>query len=158
MAASPQEIMAARLFFNAAFPTMQVLIDDKYDLKKKFCNFSGTVQFGAKNDGELLACHMIFDNGKLTVKEGPAEKADLTINAPESLETLKTGGSIMEYPRERVENQIEVLGLNRCLPFSVNTTAVNDSPCPCVTERQVVPIYIIIHHKRYDFKSKFSLR
>ncbi|MBQ6468539.1 MAG: hypothetical protein IJJ50_00615 [Lachnospiraceae bacterium] len=82
MAASPQEIMAARLFFNAAFPTMQVLIDDKYDLKKKFCNFSGTVQFGAKNDGELLACHMIFDNGKLTVKEGPAEKADLTLTFP----------------------------------------------------------------------------
>ena len=82
MAASPQEIMAARLFFNAAFPTMQVLIDDKYDLKKKFYNFSGVVQFGAKNDGELLACHMIFDNGKLTVKEGAAEKADLTLTFP----------------------------------------------------------------------------
>ncbi|MBE5997067.1 MAG: hypothetical protein E7240_06920 [Lachnospiraceae bacterium] len=79
MAASQQEIMAAKLFFNAAFPTMQVLLDDDYKLTKKFHRFSGVVQFGAKNDGELLCCHMIFDNGKLTVKEGPAEKADLTL-------------------------------------------------------------------------------
>lgn len=60
MAATSQEIMAARLFFNAAFPTMQVLIDDDYNLKKKFHNFSGVIQFGAKNDGELLCCHMIL--------------------------------------------------------------------------------------------------
>ena len=79
MAATAQEIMAARLFYNAAFPTMQVLIDDDYSLKKKFHNFSGVVQFGAKNDGELLCCHMIFDNGTIKVYEGPAEKPDLSL-------------------------------------------------------------------------------
>ncbi|MBQ6315076.1 MAG: hypothetical protein IJI11_05690 [Mogibacterium sp.] len=82
MAATSQEIMAAKLFFNAAFPTMQVLIDDDYNLKKTFHNFSGVVQFGARNDGELLCCHLIFDNGKLTVIEGPAEKPDLTLTFP----------------------------------------------------------------------------
>ena len=79
MAATSQEIMAARLFFNAAFPTMQVLIDDDYNLKKKFHNFSGVIQFGAKNDGELLCCHMVFDNGTIKVFEGPAEKPDLSL-------------------------------------------------------------------------------
>ena len=82
MAATAQEIMAARLFYNAAFPTMQVLIDDDYNLKKKFHNFSGVIQFGAKNDGELLCCHMVFDNGNLKVYEGPAEKPDLTMTFP----------------------------------------------------------------------------
>ena len=28
MSASPQDLMTAKLFFNAAFPTMQVLLDD----------------------------------------------------------------------------------------------------------------------------------
>ena len=82
MAATAQEIMAARLFYNAAFPTMQVLIDDDYNLKKNFHNFSGVIQFGAKNDGELLCCHMVFDNGNLKVYEGPAEKPDLTMTFP----------------------------------------------------------------------------
>ena len=82
MAATPKEIMTARLFFNAAFPTMQVLMDDDYELKKKFHDFSGVVQFGAKNDGELLCCHLIFDKGTLKVAEGPAEKADLTLTFP----------------------------------------------------------------------------
>ena len=94
MAASPQEIMAAKLFYNAAFPTMQVLLDDDYKLTKKFHRFSGVVQFGAKNDGELLCCHLIFDNGTLKVAEGPAEKPDLTLtfsSVPKMLALLKGG-------------------------------------------------------------------
>ena len=47
MAATAQEIMAARLFYNAAFPTMQVLIDDDYSLKKKFHNFNSVGNFGS---------------------------------------------------------------------------------------------------------------
>ncbi len=89
MAATSQELMAAKLFFNAAFPTMQVLLDDDYNLKKKFHKFSGVVQFGARNDGELLCCHMIFDNGKLTVVQGPAEKPDLTLTFSSVSKMLK---------------------------------------------------------------------
>lgn len=79
MSASAQELMTAKLFFNAAFPTMQVLLDDDPNLHKKFKSFQGTVQFGAKNDGELLCCHLIFDNGTVTVVQGPAEAPDLTL-------------------------------------------------------------------------------
>ena len=94
MGATSQEIMAARLFYNAAFPTMQVLIDDDYNLKKKFHNFSGVFQFGAKNDDELLCCHLIFDNDTLKVVEGPAEKPDLSLtfpSVPKMLALLKGG-------------------------------------------------------------------
>ena len=38
--------MIARLFFNAAFPVMQVLLDDDPKLHKAFANFTATVQFG----------------------------------------------------------------------------------------------------------------
>ncbi len=82
MSASQQEIMTARLFFNAAFPTMQVLLDDVYKLRNLFHDFSGVVQFGAKNGKELLCCHMTFDKGNLKVAEGPAQKADLTLTFP----------------------------------------------------------------------------
>ena len=107
MAATSQEIMAARLFFNAAFPTMQVLIDDDYKLKKKFHNFSGVIQFGAKNDGELLCCHMIFDNGKLKVVEGPAEKPDLslTFSSVSKMLALLKGGLAMP----RIKGNLKIL-------------------------------------------------
>ena len=107
MAATSQEIMAARLFFNAAFPTMQVLIDDDYNLKKKFHNFSGVIQFGAKNDGELLCCHMIFDNGKLKVVEGPAEKPDLslTFSSVSKMLALLKGGLAMP----RIKGNLKIL-------------------------------------------------
>ena len=48
MSASPQDLMIARLFFNAAFPVMQVLLDDDPNLGKAFANRAATVQFGAK--------------------------------------------------------------------------------------------------------------
>ena len=91
---SAQELMTAKLFMNAAFPTMQVLLDDNLKLHKKFESFQGTVQFGAKNDGELLCCHLIFDNGKLTVVQGSAEKPDLTLTFPsiEKMNALLKGG------------------------------------------------------------------
>jgi len=92
--ASPEDIMAARLFFNAAFPTMQVLLDDDYKIRKAFQNYSGVVQFGAKNGEELLCCHMTFDNGALKVTEGPAKKPDLTLtfdSVPKMIALLKGG-------------------------------------------------------------------
>lgn len=79
MNASSQDIMTAKLFLNAAFPTMQVLLDDDAKLHRKFENFKGTVQFGAKNGDELLCCSLNFDNGKVTVEQGPAENPDLTL-------------------------------------------------------------------------------
>jgi hypothetical protein len=82
MSATPQDIMTAKLFFNAAFPVMQVLLDDDPKFHEKFKDVTGTVQFGAKNDDALLACHLIFDHGKLTVLQGPAENPDLSFTFP----------------------------------------------------------------------------
>ena len=94
MSASPQDIMTARLFFNAAFPTIQVLLDDDPKLHKKFEHVQATVQFGAKNGGELLCCHMVFDNGTIAVAEGPAEHPDLTLtfSSVEKMNALLRGG------------------------------------------------------------------
>lgn len=82
MSATPQDIITAKLFFNAAFPVMQVLLDDEPKLKEKFKDVVGTVQFGAKNDGELLACHLVFDHGKVTVVQGLAENPDIIMTFP----------------------------------------------------------------------------
>ena len=94
MSASPQEIMTAKLFFNAAFPTMQVLLDDDPKLHKKFQHFRGTVQFGAKNGDDLLCCHLIFHDGTVKVVQGPLENADLSLTFSEvkKMNTLLKGG------------------------------------------------------------------
>ncbi|HWQ77952.1 MAG TPA: hypothetical protein VN381_04010 [Anaerovoracaceae bacterium] len=114
MSASPQDIMTAKLFFNAAFPVMQVLLDDDPKIKGKFKDVTGVVQFGAKNGGGhggqsgggssaghgsehgggLLACHLVFDRGRLTVVQGPVENPDVTLTFPsvEKMNALLRGG------------------------------------------------------------------
>jgi len=86
--------MTAKLFFNAAFPVMQVLLDDNPKLHKKFEKFNATVQFGARDDLEPLFCHLIFNNGKVTVVQGKAEKPDLalTFSSIEKMNGLLKGG------------------------------------------------------------------
>ena len=92
--------MTAKLFFNAAFPVMQVLIDDDPKLNKKFRDFSATVQFGALDDNEPLFCRLIFNSGKVTVVQGktegsdPAEKPDLalTFSSIAKMNALLKGG------------------------------------------------------------------
>lgn len=94
MSAAPQEVMTAKLFFNAAFPVMQVLLEDDPKLNKMFRDVFGTVQFGARNGGELLACHLVFDHGIVTVMQGPAENPDLSLTFPsvEKMNALLKGG------------------------------------------------------------------
>jgi hypothetical protein len=94
MPATQQELMTAKLFFNAAFPVMQVVLDDDPKMHRKFENVVATVQIGAVNNGELVACHLIFDHGKVTVVEGPAEKADITMTFPTvaKMNTMFRGG------------------------------------------------------------------
>lgn len=94
MPATEQELMTAKLFFNAAFPTMQVLLDDSPKLKDQFKNAVFTLQFGAKNGNELLCCNLFFENGTVTVKQGPAEKSDISLTFPsvEKMNALLKGG------------------------------------------------------------------
>ena len=94
MADHATEVMTARLFFTAAFPTIQVLLDDDPKLHEKFKNVSRTIQFGAKDGDGLLCCHMVLDNGKITSTEGPAENPDLTLTfaSVEKMNALLKGG------------------------------------------------------------------
>ena len=94
MGASATDLMTAKLFFSAAFPTIQVLLDDDPALHEKYRDFRGTFQFGAKNDGELLCCALKLDNGKITVTDGPAANPDLTLtfSSVEKMNALLKGG------------------------------------------------------------------
>ena len=89
--------MTAKLFFNAAFHVMQVLLDDDPKIKEKFKDVVATVQFGAKNDSELLACHLAFDHGTVAVFQGPAENPDIALTFPtvEKMNALLKGGLAM---------------------------------------------------------------
>ena len=94
MGASSVDIMTARLFYTAAFPTIQVMLEDVPKLREKFANVSKTIQFGAMNDGELLCCTMKLENGKITSEEGPAENPDLSLTfaSVEKMNALLKGG------------------------------------------------------------------
>jgi hypothetical protein len=98
-----QELMTAKLFFNAAFPVMQVVLDDDPAMNAKFRDVQATVQIcaacktGERIGEELLACHLVFDRGKLAVNLGPASAPDITLsfNSVEKMNTMFRGGSAL---------------------------------------------------------------
>lgn len=96
--ATHEDIVTAKLFMNAAFPVLQVLMDESPKLRGK--KFDHTIQFGAKNDGELICCHLIFKDGRLDVAQGPAEKPDvkMTFSSVEKMNGLLKGTG-MHLPR-----------------------------------------------------------
>ena len=89
--------ITAKLFFNAAFPVMQVVLDDDPAMNAKFRTVAATVQICAREGGNLLACHLVFDHGKLTVVQGPASSPDITLsfNSVAKMNTMFRGGAAL---------------------------------------------------------------
>jgi hypothetical protein len=92
--------MTAKLFFNAAFPVMKVVLEDDAAMKAKFANVKAVVQIGAHDAGgpePFLSCHLVFDNGAFSVELGPAEKPDiaLTFSTVAKMNTMFRGGSAL---------------------------------------------------------------
>jgi hypothetical protein len=101
MPATEIDLTTAKLFFNAAFPVMKVVLEDDAAMKAKFANVNAVVQIGAKNGGEkfedgteILACHLVFVNGEFAVVQGPAAHPDiaLTFSTVAKMNTMFRGG------------------------------------------------------------------
>ena len=92
-----RELMTAKLFFNAAFPVMQVVLDDDPAMKAKFKDVVAIVQICAKEGNELIACHLAFDRGKITVNQGPATSPDITLSFGSlvKMNTMFRGGAAL---------------------------------------------------------------
>ncbi len=103
MNATPKDVMTAKLFLNAVFPVMQVLLDDDPKLHAAFQNVTAVVQFGAKEGDSLLACHLLFDCGQVTVAQGPADQPDLTLDVSNhsKMNALLRGGLALPSSRGR---------------------------------------------------------
>ena len=92
-----QDLTTAKLFFNAAFPVMQVVLEDDPAMSAKFRNVKATVQICAKEGNDLLACHLVFDCGKFSVNQGPAQAPDivLSFNSVAKMNTMFRGGAAL---------------------------------------------------------------
>jgi hypothetical protein len=88
------ELMTAKLFFNAAFPVTQTMLEDDPAMARRFKDVTATVQVRAKERDGFIGCRFDFDRGSLTVSEGLAEKADLTLtfSSVEKMNTMFRGG------------------------------------------------------------------
>ncbi|MDR0451484.1 MAG: hypothetical protein LBH15_00405 [Treponema sp.] len=98
--ATATDIMTAKLFFNAAFPVMRVVLEDDPAMKARFAGVRAVVQIGAKNPGGdegFLACHLVFDNGAFSVAQGPAENPDIALTFPTvaKMNTMFRGGAAL---------------------------------------------------------------
>ncbi|MDR1128860.1 MAG: hypothetical protein LBL20_06070 [Treponema sp.] len=98
--ATASDITTAKLFFNAAFPVMRVVLEDDPAMKARFAGVKAVVQIGAKNPGgeeACLACHLVFDNGGFSVIQGPAENPNiaLTFSSVAKMNTMFRGGAAL---------------------------------------------------------------
>ena len=91
------DLMTAKLFFNAAFPVMQVVLDDDPAMKARFRKVAATVQICAKAEQGELACHLVFDHGKLSVIQGAAPIPDITLSfsSVAKMNTMFRGGAAL---------------------------------------------------------------
>jgi hypothetical protein len=91
------DIITAKLFFNAAFPVMQIVLDEDPVMNAKFRDVQATVQICAAEGDTLLACLLVFDNGKLTVVQGQARSPDITLkfNSVAKMNTMFRGGAAL---------------------------------------------------------------
>lgn len=80
--ASERELLAARLFTNAVFPVIKVLLNDDPGTKKKFEKVKTVVQFIAKDQAGNIGASLSFDNGDFKVAQGICDKPDITFSFP----------------------------------------------------------------------------
>jgi len=92
-----RDAITAKLFFNAAFPVMQVVLDEDPAMNARFRNVRAVVQICAREWNVFLACHLVFDHGKLTVIQGPAQAPDITLcfSSVAKMNTMFRGGAAL---------------------------------------------------------------
>ncbi|MDR0784366.1 MAG: hypothetical protein LBE74_00575 [Treponema sp.] len=96
-----QDIITAKLFFNAAFPVMKVVLEDDPTMKARFQDVQAVVQISAfleRVGGEALACRLVFDKGQFSVVQGAAGATDkkpdvvLAFSSLAKMNTMFRGG------------------------------------------------------------------
>jgi hypothetical protein len=80
MTATERELLAARIFFRAAFPVIKVILEDDPKSHKAFADVQANVQFLAKNDGQPIGAFLVFDKGNFSVQQGFCEHPDITLS------------------------------------------------------------------------------
>ncbi len=80
MAATERELLAARIFFRAAFPVIKVILEDDPGMKKAFAKVQANVQFKARNNGEQIGAFLVFDRSNFSVGQGFCEHPDITLS------------------------------------------------------------------------------
>ncbi|MDR1788692.1 MAG: hypothetical protein LBR16_09655 [Treponema sp.] len=130
MNASAVDLITARLFFKAAFPVMQVVLDDDPKTRAKFQGLRAVVQIGARDAGGLVACHLVFDGGHVTVTEGPADAPDLTLtfSSVAKMNTMFRGGAALPAIKglRHLGLLVKVLGLLMSLMLMMPSSRPKD--------------------------------
>jgi hypothetical protein len=71
-----KDLLVSRIFLRSALPLVKTLAEENPTLKMLFPK-SAVIQFAAKNAD--VGAYILFEEGEINVKQGLAEKADLTI-------------------------------------------------------------------------------
>lgn len=76
--ASERELLTARIIFNAVFPVVKVLLEDDFEIKRRFDGVNAVVQVIARDESGPVAAYMRFSDEGFETVTGIAEHADIT--------------------------------------------------------------------------------
>ena len=75
--ATRTELMAARIYLQAVFPVMKVVLADDPAMKKKFEGVTADIQFIAKDVAGDIGAFLHFENGELEIVQGFSKNPDI---------------------------------------------------------------------------------
>lgn len=76
--ATKTQRMAARIYLQAVFPVMKVILADDLAMKKKFEGVTADIQFAAKDPEGDIGAYLQFENGNLEIVQGFSQNPAIT--------------------------------------------------------------------------------
>lgn len=182
--AEPVEI-ACMIYLRAALPLLKEMVAARPDFAKSIENVNGVVQFEVK-DHDILAEHMIFENGTLDVKKGRYENPTINFifKSPKQMKALFSGGValpkikgmtkvglliktfklllslMMLQPTYKVKNEdekkLKVKLLMYMVPYALRELLRGGDPM-AVKETHSMPLRIFQMHLRPDGPSSYFI-
>ncbi len=74
MKASEQDVLTTKIYFKAAFPALNVALEEDPKQVKAFANINAVVEFRAADDATPLACYMVFFTEEMAAKTAQGKR------------------------------------------------------------------------------------
>ncbi len=135
-----KDLLVSRIFLRSALPLVKTLAEENPTLKMLFPK-SAVIQFAAKNAD--VGAYILFEEGEINVKQGLAEKADLTITFKNVAEMNAFFAGKMKIPSFKGIKNIHLLF--RILPLLLGLKILMPDAMPKTPEKKALKVKLLLY-------------